>query len=484
MSLLIIKDTVQQVANAITEAMELETEIIDENLMIIGGTGRYKEKVGSYEEDGDLNSNLVYAECIRTGREYINFNPEEDSQYDARENELAEICCPIKTEDNVLGLIGLIAFTEEQRNKMIDKTSALRNFLQSMSELIAGKYIVSQNNIILRNAVSSLMNSTGLNASFDNIVSRSEKMDKIKKRALQVASSNSTILITGESGTGKGLLARAIHNESPRCSEPFVTVNCAAIPETLLESELFGYVGGAFTGADKDGKLGKFQLADKGTLFLDEIGDMPLHLQVKLLSCLQTRSVDPVGSSEPVSVDVRVIAATNKNLERMIEEKLFREDLYFRLNVIPLNIPPLRERPEDIGLLVQHSILKFSMALGKAVTGIDAEAMEMLTSYSWPGNIREVENVIEYAINMENGSTIMKDSLPEKMTGREMSADSLNSLKTQLEEAEKKILVKCLNRTGWDLEGKRTAAGILKISESTLYRRLRQLNIKRNDDLI
>ena len=140
MSLLIIKDTVQQVANAITEAMELETEIIDENLMIIGGTGRYKEKVGSYEEDGDLNSNLVYAECIRSGREYINFNPEEDSQYDARENELAEICCPIKTEDNVLGLIGLIAFTEEQRNKMIDKNSALRNFLQSMSQLIAGKY--------------------------------------------------------------------------------------------------------------------------------------------------------------------------------------------------------------------------------------------------------------------------------------------------------------------------------------------------------
>ena len=182
-------------------------------------------------------------------------------------------------------------------------------------------------------------------------------MDKIKKRALQVASSNSTILITGESGTGKGLLARAIHNESPRCSEPFVTVNCAAIPETLLESELFGYVGGAFTGADKDGKLGKFQLADKGTLFLDEIGDMPLHLQVKLLSCLQTRSVDQVGTTNNKKKKVRVIAATNKNLERMIEENLFREDLYFRLNVIRLNIRPLSERPVDIGLLVQHCIL-------------------------------------------------------------------------------------------------------------------------------
>lgn len=489
MSLLLIKDTVQQVATAITAALDLETEIIDENLMIIGGTGRYREKTGSYEEDGDLECGLVYADCLRTGREYINFNPEHDEFYDARENELAEICCPIRTDDKVLGLIGLIAFTEEQRNIMIHKTLELRTFLQSMAELIAGKYIVSQNNITLQNTVSSLLESQSVHASFDSIISRSTAMEKIKKRALQVASSNSTVLITGESGTGKGLLARAIHKESPRCSKPFVSVNCAAIPETLLESELFGYERGAFTGAEKNGKLGKFQLADKGTLFLDEIGDMPLHLQVKLLSCLQNRQVDPVGAVRPVDVDVRIIAATNKDLEEMIRQNQFREDLYFRLNVIPLYIPPLRERPEDISMLVQHIIMKFSMAMGKAVTGIEADAMDVLLSYSWPGNIREVENVIEYAINMEQSDTITVDSLPEKLVRKNKHVNSGSgtgmmhiSLKTQLDSAEKQILRECLNQTGWNLEGKRQAAEQLGISESTLYRRLKQLGLSKKNN--
>ncbi|MCI5536480.1 MAG: sigma 54-interacting transcriptional regulator [Lentihominibacter sp.] len=486
MSLLLIKDTVQQVATAITAALDLETEIIDENLMIIGGTGRYREKTGSYEEDGDLECGLVYADCLRTGREYINFNPEHDEFYDARENELAEICCPIRTDDKVLGLIGLIAFTEEQRNIMIHKTLELRTFLQSMAELIAGKYIVSQNNITLQNTVSSLLESQSVHASFDSIISRSTAMEKIKKRALQVASSNSTVLITGESGTGKGLLARAIHKESPRCSKPFVSVNCAAIPETLLESELFGYERGAFTGAEKNGKLGKFQLADKGTLFLDEIGDMPLHLQVKLLSCLQNRQVDPVGAVRPVDVDVRIIAATNKDLEEMILQNQFREDLYFRLNVIPLYIPPLRERPEDISMLVQHIIMKFSMAMGKAVTGIEADAMDVLLSYSWPGNIREVENVIEYAINMEQSDTITVDSLPEKLVRKNKHVNSGSgtgmmhiNLKTQLDSAERLIIRNCLNSTGWSLEGKRLAAEQLGISESTLYRRLKQLGLSK-----
>ena len=486
MSLLLIKDTVQQVATAITAALDLETEIIDENLMIIGGTGRYREKTGSYEEDGDLECGLVYADCLRTGREYINFNPEHDEFYDARENELAEICCPIRTDDKVLGLIGLIAFTEEQRNIMIHKTLELRTFLQSMAELIAGKYIVSQNNITLQNTVSSLLESQSVHASFDSIISRSTAMEKIKKRALQLASSNSTVLITGESGTGKGLLARAIHKESPRCSKPFVSVNCAAIPETLLESELFGYERGAFTGAEKNGKLGKFQLADKGTLFLDEIGDMPLHLQVKLLSCLQNRQVDPVGAVRPVDVDVRIIAATNKDLEEMILQNQFREDLYFRLNVIPLYIPPLRERPEDISMLVQHIIMKFSMAMGKAVTGIEADAMDVLLSYSWPGNIREVENVIEYAINMEQSDTITVDSLPEKLVRKNKHVNSGSgtgmmhiNLKTQLDSAERLIIRNCLNSTGWSLEGKRLAAEQLGISESTLYRRLKQLGLSK-----
>lgn len=480
MSLTIIKDTVQQVAVAITAALELETEIVDERLMIVGGTGRYESKIGTYEEDGDMESHLVYSECLKNGNEYINFSPENDDFYDAKEGELAEICYPIKADGSILGLIGLIAFTEEQRNVMIHKTLELRTFLRSMADLIAGKYIVSQNNISLQNTVSSLLASQDTAASFENILGTSQAMDNVRKRAKQVASSNSTILITGESGTGKDLLARSIHQESVRHEKPFVSVNCAAIPEMLLESELFGYEKGAFTGAARNGKLGKFQLADKGTLFLDEIGDMPIHLQVKLLSCLQNRQVDPVGATRPVDVDVRIIAATNKDLEEMIREKQFREDLYFRLNVIPIHIPPLRERPEDLELIIGRVIDKFSRAMGKHIDGIAPDAMHILLSYRWPGNVREVENVIEYAINMEEGSLIKASSLPDKIAGKRHRKRNTGSksLKGQLESVERDILLESLERNGFSLEGKRKAARELEISESTLYRRLRTLGIR------
>lgn len=481
MSLLNIKDTVQQVADAITASIELETEIVDEALMIVGGTGRYKKKIGTYEEGGNLNSDHVYAVCITEGKEYVNFHSLNDKQYDAKEGELAEICCPITAENTVLGLIGLIAFTEAQRELLIKKSSELMNFLRIMSELIAGKYILSQSNIALQKTVSSLLSSADGFASFDNIEGKSEAMETLKKRAQLVSQSNSTILITGESGTGKSLLAASIHKESPRRDMPFVSVNCAAIPETLLESELFGYEKGAFTGADKNGKLGKFQLADKGTLFLDEIGDMPMHLQVKLLTCLQNHRIDPIGSTKPVDVDVRIIAATNKNLEKMIQENQFREDLYFRLNVIPLSIPPLRERPDDIPVMIDHTIKKYTDLLQKNIRGIDKEAMDILLSYSWPGNTREIENVIEYSINMEASDTITAESLPDKLIIKSSTYHSSGkgSLKAQINNAERAIINNCLDTTGCTLEGKRKAADILEISESTLYRKLRTLGIKR-----
>ena len=478
MSLSIIKDTVQQVATAITAALDLETEIVDEDLVIIGGTGRYREKIGSYEEGGDKDGELVYAECLRSGQEYINFTPENDEFYDAREGELAEICYPIKVDGRVLGLIGLVAFTEEQRSVMIGKTLELRTFLRSMADLIAGKYIVSQSNAKLMNTVSSLLSAHDGSVPFEGILGDSPAMKTVKSRAFHVASGNSTILITGESGTGKDLLARSIHRESPRRNEPFVSVNCAAIPEMLLESELFGYEKGAFTGASKEGKLGKFQLADGGTLFLDEIGDMPLHMQVKLLSCLQNRQVDPIGAAEPVDVDVRIIAATNKNLEELVRKKLFREDLYFRLNVIPIYIPPLRERREDIRILTDSIISKFNGIMGRSISGVEQAAMEKLMNYSWPGNVREMENAIEYAMNMEEGEVITLQSLPEKilMRGRERGAGG-ETLRARLDVAERDIISEALAKNGTSLDGKRRAAKELGISESTLYRRLRALGL-------
>lgn len=484
MSLLLIKDTVQQAANAITAALELETEIVDERLCIIGGTGRYLEKVGLYEENGDVASSWVYARCLRQGAEYITFSPQSDALYDAKENEKAEICCPIKIENKTIGLIGLIAFNSQQRSRMIEKTSEFIVFLRIMAELIAGKLVLSQHNIDLQDTISSILSADNKATSFEDIISRSDRMEQIKKRALQVSQSNSTVLITGESGTGKDLLARSIHKESPRADQPFISINCAAIPEMLLESELFGYERGAFTGAEKSGKIGKFKLADGGTLFLDEVGDMPLHLQVKLLTALQNRQIDPLGSTKPVDVDVRIIAATNKDLEELIAQKQFREDLYFRLNVIPLHIPPLRQRPEDIEVLLNYAVEKFSKRLNKPIHAIADDVMKELLTYHWPGNVREIENVIEYAINMEEGKVIEKSSLPDKILSGQPGHPFIQegSLKERLEAAEKIILDGCLKERGSSLKAKRQIAEMLNISESTLYRKLRNASLLSNSD--
>lgn len=478
MSLSLIKETVQQAALAITASIELETEIVDKNLQIIGGTGRYFEKIGQFEENGQLDSDLVYATCLRDGLEYVNFHPYEDPNYDAKEDEMAEVCCPIKIENNTIGLIGLIAFNEPQRHLLMKKIAEFSKFLRSMAELIAGKYIAEVNNLRLKDTISALLPSDE-ETSFSSIIGESAEISSLKKRSVQISQSDSTVLITGESGTGKDLFARAIHKEGPRKNNSFININCAAIPEMLLESELFGYEKGAFTGAENTGKMGKFRLADGGTLFLDEIGDMPLHLQAKLLTALQNRQIDPIGSTKPVDINVRVIAATNKNLEAMISQKQFREDLYFRLNVIPLHIPPLRDRLEDIALLLDHFIEKFAKKLNKPVCCFDQNAKALLLAYNWPGNVREVENVVEYAVNMSTTNTIGPLDLPDRLRGFEklQNAGSTGSLKSRLSFAEKQIILSCLDEHGWSLTGKRKAAKALEISESTLYRRLRVLHL-------
>jgi transcriptional regulator with PAS, ATPase and Fis domain len=247
------------------------------------------------------------------------------------------------------------------------------------------------------------------------IVSCNPAILALKERIKQISRHSSNVLILGESGTGKELFARAIHAESSRYAQPFVTVNCAAIPEALLESELFGYEEGAFTGARKGGRIGKFMLANRGTLFLDEIGDMPLYLQAKLLRVLSDRKVDRIGSSRPIDVDIHIVAATNKNLEDMMGKKEFREDLYYRLSVIPLRIPPLRERREDIPLLIEHFIGKYNAKLSKRVLGISEEVQQLLLEYPWPGNVRELENCIEYMVNFEQGELIKLENLPQKL---------------------------------------------------------------------
>lgn len=239
---------------------------------------------------------------------------------------------------------------------------------------------------------------------FDHILGRSDRMKRLREIAQKVAKTMPNILLTGETGTGKEMFARAIHNASDRCGNPFITVNCAAIPMELLESELFGYDEGAFTGAKKGGKIGKFELANTGTIFLDEIGDMPFHLQAKLLRVLQERRLERVGGNRQIPLNIRIISATNRNLDQMVEEGKFREDLYYRLNIFEIHLPPLRERPGDIPLLVHYFINKYRSFFEVDVEGIDQEAMDCLCRYTWKGNIRELENVVQYMISMSADS--------------------------------------------------------------------------------
>ena len=241
--------------------------------------------------------------------------------------------------------------------------------------------------------------------SLDNIVGASEAMERLKQTIRTVASTQSTVLVYGESGTGKELVARAVHTCSPRAAEPFVSINCGAFPETLLESELFGYVKGAFTGAAQN-KRGLFEVADHGTVFLDEIGEMSLPMQVKLLRVLQERCVRPVGATEEIAIDVRVIAATHRDLDEQVAERTFREDLYYRLSVIPISVPPLRERREDIPLLVNHFVKKYAPAAGKSFLRVSRESLAALNAYDWPGNVRQLENTIERAVALESGEEL------------------------------------------------------------------------------
>lgn len=316
----------------------------------------------------------------------------------------------------------------------------------------------------------------------EDILGNCDVMNNLKKNIKRIALSNSTVLILGESGTGKEMFARAVHNEGNRKDEPFIAINCAAIPDALLESELFGYTKGAFTGADSSGKLGKFELANKGTIFLDEIGDMPLHLQTKILRVIQERRIIKVGSNKPIDIDVRVIAATNKDLIKLIEQNKFREDLYYRLNVIPFNIPPLRERIQDIEILVNYFINKYTKLLNKEFSSIniDKDLWKVFYEYSWPGNVRELENAVEFMINMLGPEGIMnKELAPPSILNNERRVR--NKLKDilPLKELEKNEIKKALDMYGNTTQSKKIISSKLGIGIATLYRKIEEYDLSK-----
>jgi PAS domain S-box-containing protein len=573
-----IKESVQYVAEAIASVLNVEVTIADEKLFRVAGTGRYALV------SGEIPKATLFDHVLQSGQGAIIDNPRKNNicqQCEARQHcvELAEVCCPIKSSQETVGVIALVAFTAEQKQALLGHQKSLFTFLDRMADLLASKMseqerlteledmkkqletvlntvhegiiaidckglIVDLNEaaekmiglkaekavgknicqLFSNLSIEELLKHAKENANreiscwlygrrlhcimtvnvwFDangikGIVATLQEMAKVKKivsrhgvdiacsensiigtspeikrakNAIKMASrTNVPVLIRGESGTGKELFARLLHCSSERKKHPFIAINCAAIPDNLLESELFGYEEGAFTGARRGGKPGKFELADGGTLFLDEIGDMPLTLQAKILRVLQEKCVERVGSTKLQTIDVRIVSATHKDIEAMVENGEFRQDLYYRINVFPVTIPPLRERKEDLPELIDDILARYKTLYEKEIIAMDEDAHALLMSYDWPGNVRELENVLEYLVGIETGTTISRLSVMQRIQcGKKPALDIM-----PIAEIERQMILSALKKFGTTLAGKEKAAKVLGISKATLYRKLKE----------
>jgi len=399
----------------------------------------------------------------------------------AREQAIGSLCCDVfraniceqncalrRTMDSGKSIVDAAAHIVNQHGRRIPIRIATALLRGKHGEIVGGVETFQD-----LTQVEQLQKELQARYSFEDIVGRSPAMIRLFEVLPQIAASASTVLIEGPSGTGKELFARAIHNLSPRKKKPFVAVNCAALPDTLLESELFGHKAGAFTDAKRD-KPGRFQLAEGGTIFLDEIGDVSSAMQVRLLRVLQERVVEPLGGVKPISVDVRVIAATNKSLNRLVKTGAFREDLYYRIRVVHLTLPSLEKRREDIPLLVDHVIAKFNRLQGKQIVGVSDEVLARLMEHDYPGNVRELENIIEQAFVLCRGDMIELSHLPQElrpMAGRGGPENHPMSLVAM----EKLFITEALQRRNGN---RKLAAKDLGINISTLYRKIRTLNIE------
>ncbi|SFG30968.1 transcriptional regulator [Halobacillus alkaliphilus] len=362
---------------------------------------------------------------------------------------------PLRADGKTVGALGMVLFRDTEEWKKLnshirDLFLELESYRSQMKEL------------------------NGVDYSLHDMVTSSPEMGELKNKIKKVAPGDVSVLLRGESGTGKELIAHSIHHLSDRHMKPFVKVNCAAIPDHLIESELFGYRDGAFTGAKKGGKAGKFQLAHGGTLFLDEIGDMPLQAQVKILRVLQEGEIESLGSTAPQKVDVRIITATHQPLEEMIAEQRFREDLFYRINVVPIHIPPLRDRQDDIRLLAKFLLEKITKRTGKRVIDFEPEVYESFQHYQWAGNVRELENVIEAAVYLTNEEYIGIQELPERLKRGHLPSNNQKSLKEIMEATEKQTIERTLNLVQGDKE---KAAALLHIGKSSLYEKVKKYEL-------
>ena len=387
----------------------------------------------------------------------------------------AEKWCGLFAKGEVRAKKCLITHKEKRSVNIIKNASILRD---EEGKIIGAVETLTDMSDLVRQQmeISDLRKSLQMDNGYHGIIGKSPPMLNLFELVDNVALTDAPVIVTGESGTGKELVARAIHESSARREKPFIKVNCAALNENLLESELFGHTKGAYTGADKT-RIGRFEAAHGGTIFLDEIGDIPLSTQVKLLRTLEEKEIERVGDHTPIKVDVRVISATNKDLEALIDQEMFRGDLYFRINVFPINCPPLRQRVEDIPVIVQNFIRTNNLKSGKKILGMTPGAMEKMTAYAWPGNVRELRNAIEYAFVLCSSGGIDVQHLPPKIAGAEMECAEPPNLKQSADSRKREALVRALKQAG----GNRSeAARILGVSRVTVWKQIKKFQIDAN----
>ena len=446
------------ILNTIMNTVNEWVVVVNEKGIITMMSKAYKEFLNCENAEGrhveDVIENTRMVKVLETGQMEIG------NIQEIKNNKMIAMRIPIVKHGKVVGAVGKVIFKDIHDFYFLSKQI---NNLQKELEF----YKTESNK------------ESKAKYSFEHIIGSSEKSKLSKKIALRTANTNSNVLLVGESGTGKELFANAIHNASKRYLKPFVKINCAAIPHELIEAELFGYEEGAFTGAKKNGKIGKFELANEGTILLDEIGDMPMSMQVKMLRVLQEKEIERVGGTVTKKIDVRIIASTNKNLEDGVKNGTFREDLYYRLNVMRIVLPPLRERKEDIKEIANSLRIKVASRLNIYTEGISKEAVQCLTNYNWPGNIRELENVIERAINYLDSDLIIRpEHLPEKFIKNKFKRyyDTENvSLKCILQGVEKEVISNCLKANNWN---KNKTSKILEISRAGLYKKIEEYNLE------
>lgn len=442
-----------KVLDTILNAFDEWAIIVDEKGVITMMSKAYKEFLGCSDPEGrpveEVIENTRMHQVVKTGKAEIGGIQE------IKGNKMIAMRVPIKKNGKVIGAVGKVIFKDISDFHTLSKKL---NELEKEVEFYKNQFETQRK----------------AKYSFENIIGKSSEIQKVKDLGLKVSNTDSNVLIIGESGTGKELVAHSIHNASKRNLGPFVKINCAAIPSELLEAELFGYEEGAFTGARKGGKKGKFELANGGTIFLDEIGDMQMDMQVKLLRVIQEKEIERVGGNAVKEVNVRIIAATNRLLEDRVKEGKFREDLYYRLNVMKIELPPLRERKEDVPELANALRIKVADRLGIYVEGISREALECLVNYDWPGNIRELENAVERAINLLDSDIVIKpEHLPSRLTENKYKTyvGGNKYLNDIIKEVEKEVILDCLNKTEWN---KNKTAKLLGISRAGLYKKIEE----------